>query len=62
MSRTMANRARSKVWGSDRARGTRWVALFVALAAITVPDCYLEGRHLFGAGMDAFAFICRSPR
>jgi hypothetical protein len=39
-----------------------WAVLALALAALVVPDCCLNGRHAFGAGMDAFGPICRSAR
>jgi len=39
---------------------THWLALFVVLAGITLPDCCLTGRHMHGAGMEAFGAICRA--
>ena len=37
-----------------------WLALFVVLAGIALPDCCLTGRHMHGAGMEAFGAICRA--
>jgi hypothetical protein len=41
-------------------RGAIWFALVVAFALLFLPDCCLNGRHAFGAGMDAFGPVCRS--
>jgi hypothetical protein len=37
-----------------------WLALIVVLAGIALPDCCLNGRHLFGAGMETFGPICHA--
>ena len=39
-----------------------WVALGLAFAALTLPNCCLNGRHAVGIGMDTFAPICRAAR
>ena len=39
-----------------------WVVLALAVAALILPDCCLNGRHAFGGGMDAFGPICRAAR
>ena len=39
-----------------------WTAFLLALAALTLPDCCLTGRHTAGVGMAAFAPICRAAR
>jgi len=44
------------------ARAARWLALFLVLAGMALPDCCLTGRHMFGAGMDGFGPICRAIR
>lgn len=41
-------------------RGAIWFALALAFAAMTLPDCCLNGHHAFGAGMDAFGPICHA--
>ena len=41
-------------------RGAVWFALALLLAALVLPDCCLNGRHAFGAGMEAFGPICRA--
>jgi hypothetical protein len=41
-------------------RGAVWFALVLAFAALAVPDCCLNGRHTFGAGMNTLGRICRS--
>ncbi len=38
----------------------RWLALFVVLTGMALPDCCLNGRHLFGSGMETFGPICRA--
>jgi hypothetical protein len=38
------------------------VALFAAFAILALPDCCLNGRHVAGSGMDAFAFVCHGAR
>jgi len=43
-------------------RGTIWLAIALAFAALLLPDCCLTGRHAFGAGMDSFGPICRAAR
>lgn len=43
-------------------RGKIWFAIALAFAALILPDCCLNGRHAFGAGMDAFGPICRAAR
>ena len=42
------------------APSAHWLALLVVLAGIALPDCCLNGRHMFGAGMDSFGPICRA--
>jgi hypothetical protein len=42
-----------------RAPSAHWLALLVVLAGIALPDCCLNRRHAFGAGMDTFGAICR---
>lgn len=37
-------------------------ALMAAFAILALPDCCLNGRHVAGSGMDAFAFICHGVR
>lgn len=41
-------------------RAAVWFAFAFALAALVLPDCCLNGRHVFGAGMEAFGPICRA--
>ena len=41
-------------------RGAVWLALALLLAALLLPDCCLNGRHAFGAGMETFGPICRA--
>ena len=41
-------------------RGAIWFGLVLAFAALVLPDCCLNGRHAFGAGMNALGPICRS--
>lgn len=43
-----------------RAPNAHWLALFVVLAGIALPNCCLTGRHLHGAGMEAFGQVCRA--
>jgi hypothetical protein len=43
-------------------RGAIWFALALAIVALVLPDCCLNGHHAFAAGMDAFGTICRSAR
>ena len=38
----------------------RWLALFLFLAGIALPDCCLNGTHAFGPGMETFGAICRA--
>jgi hypothetical protein len=49
-----------------RARASRRLAVSAALAAgfviLALPDCCLNGRHVAGSGMDAFAFVCHVAR
>jgi hypothetical protein len=49
-----------------RARASRrpavWAALVAAFAILALPDCCLNGRHVAGSGMDAFAFVCHVAR
>ena len=42
------------------APSAHWLALLVVLAGIALPDCCLNGRHIFGVGMDSFGPICRA--
>jgi hypothetical protein len=43
-----------------RAPRARWLALFLFLAGIALPDCCLNGSHAFGSGMQTFGAICRA--
>jgi len=43
-----------------RPRAVHLLAAFVILAGVSLPDCCVSGRHLFGAGMESFGFICRA--
>ncbi len=45
---------------APRARAEHWLALFVVLAGMALPDCCLTGHHMFGAGMESFGPICRA--
>jgi hypothetical protein len=45
-----------------RARASRCAALVAVLAILALPDCCLNGRHVSGFGMEAFAFVCHSAR
>jgi hypothetical protein len=38
----------------------RWLALFLFLAGIALPECCLSGSHAFGPGMETFGAICRA--
>jgi hypothetical protein len=38
----------------------RWLALFLFLAGIALPDCCLNGSHWIGSGMESFGAICRA--
>lgn len=42
------------------APSAQWLAMLVMVAGIALPDCCLNGRHMFGAGMDSFGPICRA--
>jgi len=44
----------------SRIRAEHWLALFVVLAGMALPDCCLTGHHMFGAGMESFGPICRA--
>jgi hypothetical protein len=37
-------------------------AFVAAFAILALPDCCLNGRHVDGFGMDAFAFVCHGAR
>jgi hypothetical protein len=52
--------AASPVAFAFRPPRTHWLALLFVLAGIALPDCCLNGRHAFGAGMDVFDAICRA--
>ncbi len=41
-------------------RAEHWLALFLVLAAMALPDCCLTGHHMFGLGMESFSPICRA--
>ncbi len=41
-------------------RAEHWLALFIVLAGMALPDCCLTGHHMFGAGMETFGPICRA--
>lgn len=43
-----------------RTPSAQWLAMLVVLTGIALPDCCLNGRHMFGAGMDSFGAICRA--
>jgi hypothetical protein len=38
----------------------RWLALFLFLAGIALPDCCLNGSHAIGSSMERFGAICRA--
>jgi hypothetical protein len=42
------------------ARGAFWCALALAFAVLVLPDCCLNGRHAFGAGMELLGPVCRA--
>jgi hypothetical protein len=42
------------------APSAKWLSLLVVLIGIALPDCCLNGRHIFGEGMDTFGLICRA--
>ena len=41
-------------------RAEHWLALFIVVAGMALPDCCLNGHHLFGVGMESFGPICRA--
>ncbi len=43
-------------------RATMWTALGLALAALVLPDCCLNGSHGAGFGMEIYAPICHAAR
>jgi len=43
-------------------RGAIWFALALSVIALVAPDCCVNGRHAFGAAMEAFGPICRAAR
>jgi len=43
-------------------RNAIWFALALAVVALVLPDCCLNGSHAFGMGMDAYGTICRAAR
>jgi hypothetical protein len=45
-----------------RRRPPIFAALVAAFVILALPDCCLNGRHVSGFGMDAFAFVCRGAR
>jgi hypothetical protein len=45
-----------------RHRSAVSAALLAAFAILALPDCCLNGRHVAGLGMDAFAFACHGAR
>jgi len=45
-------------YDAPTARGGPWLALALALALSTLPDCCLLGHHVHGLGMEAFGVIC----
>lgn len=49
-----------KVLAVPPPRGAVWFALVLAFAALVLPDCCLNGRHAFGAGMELLGPVCRA--
>ena len=45
---------------SSPSQGARWLAVFILLAGVALPDCCLNGSHGFGAGMETWGAICRA--
>ena len=43
-------------------RAAVWAALALAFAALTLPDCCLNGRHTAGFGMELYGPICHAAR
>jgi hypothetical protein len=43
-------------------RAALWTALGLALAALVLPDCCVNGRHAAGFGMETYAAICHAAR
>jgi hypothetical protein len=43
-------------------RAALWAALALAFAALTLPDCCVNGSHAAGFGMETFAPICHAAR
>ena len=58
LSRAPRRESSNAIAGTPRA--VHWLAALVILAGISLPDCCISGRHLFGAGMESFGFICRA--
>jgi hypothetical protein len=42
-----------------RAPYAHWPALAIVFAALALPDCCLNGSHMYGLGMGALGPICR---
>jgi hypothetical protein len=43
-------------------RAVFWTALALALAALALPACCLNGSHAAGSGMKTFAPVCHAAR
>ena len=41
-------------------RRVRWLALFLVLAGLVLPNCCLNGNHAFGSGMASLGAFCRA--
>jgi hypothetical protein len=54
------NQSAPPVRRAERFRLTHSFALLLALTAIALPDCCLNGSHSFGRGMDGFGVICHA--
>jgi hypothetical protein len=50
------------LWARARRRFAVSTALAAAFVIVAAPDCCLNGRHVVGSGMDAFAFVCHGAR
>ena len=50
------------LWARASRRPAVWAALVAAFVILALPDCCLNGRHVAGFGMDAFAFVCHGAR
>jgi hypothetical protein len=50
----------SSIGPAIRPRAVHWLAALIVVAGISLPNCCLNGSHMFGAGMEAFGAICRA--